>query len=750
MTTLTNTDLKRFTSLGISPTLLGQAQIKRVSALEANSLYGFTSSYGSDLAGVIIPNLSPITGLARTYTLRLDNPPVENGKPKNKYLHSAIDRSFLYFPPSCKDSLDKSTVPVIVVESEKACLAMTEAGKRLGRDWLVIGTSGVWGWKGKIGKLETPDGRGTDERGPLPDLDLVSWEGREAIILFDANTATNPKVRAARWKLAEELVGRGALVKLGNLPVLKSVNGPDDLLQVTGVDQIVAEVLDTAVSFAESARKEALAAIDQIEAQITPLLPEEIKELTRVLATIEDGDTRELLTSRAAQILRGTITKGDLQKRVGASRSDLLKARTETKEHARLAALMNKAVNRVGLARDLEKFFAERLHLPVGAALILAFFTENTWTFELFDTTPYLCLESATPECGKTTVERLLNALCCRPQLASSITEAVLFRLVDARRPTLLLDEAESLEGRSERAEALRSICNEGYKKGGQVARCEGEEREIRWFDVFSPKVFAVIGGVTGTLLSRSIVIHMERAPRNSVRKSTRLRSLERDAKLLRETLESYSLQIRAALIERYEAEPDEGYWPQITDREAEIWGPLLMHARLASPELEVELLHVIEVFSRGKREIEAGDWGIAMTIAALAAIRALEEKTEFVPADLLDSLNDSEAWAATFGKVKNDNRNGKSARVGYFLKKFRLKKTHTVHGSSFSREEALRVLSAHLPETESLPEPTTRSNVNAANGPATVPEPGESGFIYQPRPLAAWEVRMNGAEETE
>ncbi len=40
---------------------------------------------------------------------------------------------------------------------------------------------------------------------------------------------------------------------------------------------------------------------------------------------------------------------------------------------------------------------------------------------------------------------------------------------------------------------------------------------------------------MTGTLLSRSIVIHMERAPRNSVRKSTRLRSLERDAKILRE-----------------------------------------------------------------------------------------------------------------------------------------------------------------------------------------------------------------------
>lgn len=733
MTNLTSADLKRFTDLGISPTLLGQAQIKRVSTLEASSLYGFNGH--GDNAGIIIPNLSPITGHARTYTLRLDNPPVENGKPKNKYLQSARDRSFLYFAPGCKDSLSDKTALVIFVESEKAVLALTDAGKRLGRNWLVIGTSGVWSWKGRIGKVPTSNGQTVDEHGPLPDFGLVSWEGREAIILFDSNTATNSKVRTARWKLAEELVGRGASVKLGNLPALKSVNGPDDLLGVTGIDSIVAEVLDTAATFAETARKEALAAIDQIELKTTPVQLEELAELKRTLAAIEDKDNRDLLISRAAQILRGAIAKGDLQKQVQAGRSLLLAQRAETKEHARLAALKNKAVNRVELARDLEKFFSERLYLPVGAALILTFFAENTYVYESFDTTPYVCLESATPECGKTTVERLLNAVCCRPQLASSITEAVLFRLVDACHPTLLLDEAESLEGRSERAEALRSICNEGYKKGGAVARCEGEEREIRWFDVFSPKVFATIGGLSGTLLSRSIVIHMERAPRNLVRKSTRLRSLERDAKLLRETLEAYGLQVREALVQRYEAEPDEGYWPQITDREAEIWGPLLMHARLAGPELEAELLRVIEVFSKSKREIEAGDWGIAMTIAALDAIRALEERTEFVPADLLDSLAASEAWASTFAKVKNDNRNGKSARVGYFLKKFRLKKTHTIQGNSFSREEALRVLAAHVPECEpSTPKPTSR----------------KSGFVYHPRPVAAWEARMNGVEEAQ
>jgi hypothetical protein len=102
-----------------------------------------------------------------------------------------------------------------------------------------------------------------------------------------------------------------------------------------------------------------------------------------------------------------------------------------------------------------------------------------------------------------------------------------------------LIDEAETLESRSERAEALRAIAHEGYKKGGQVPRCEGEDHEVRWFDVFCPKVFAAIGGLSGALLDRCIVIHLEKAPRASVRKSTRQRALRGDAMQLVTQLEA-------------------------------------------------------------------------------------------------------------------------------------------------------------------------------------------------------------------
>ena len=80
----------------------------------------------------------------------------------------------------------------------------------------------------------------------------------------------------------------------------------------------------------------------------------------------------------------------------------------------------------------------------------------------------------------------------------------------------MLLDEAETLEARSERAECLRAVCHEDYKRGGHVARCEGEEREIRWFSVYSPKVFSAIGCLSGALLARYICLKNLRSPRKS------------------------------------------------------------------------------------------------------------------------------------------------------------------------------------------------------------------------------------------
>lgn len=358
----------------------------------------------------------------------------------------------------------------------------------------------------------------------------------------------------------------------------------------------------------------------------------------------------------------------------------------------------------------------------------------------LFDTVPYLSLESAVPGCGKSTVIRLLDAISCRSRKASSLSEAVMFRLIDAESPTLLIDEAETIDGRSERAEALRAIAHEGYKRGGRVPRCEGEDHEVRWFDVYCPKTFAAIGGLTGALLNRCLVIHMEKAPKGSVRKSTRHRALHRDTRHLVAQLEAYALQASDALCRLYEAEPDCGYWPSITDREAELWGPLLIHARLAGPDAEAKLLAVVDKFSEEKAEIKSADSKIAKTIALLDAILKHPDTT-FTPGDVVPMLAQSEAWGRTLAEVKGRDddsvRISQAAKVGYFLRNFRLrgKKNATGH-MAYESQAAIACLSAHAPQNppKSPQPPSQNHSVVQLAGDSASPEGPEAneGFGCQ------------------
>jgi hypothetical protein len=290
-----------------------------------------------------------------------------------------------------------------------------------------------------------------------------------------------------------------------------------------------------------------------------------------------------------------------------------------------------------------------------------------------------------------------------------------MFRLIDAEGPTLLIDEAETIDGRSERAEALRAIAHEGYKQGGQVPRCQGENHEVCWFDVYCPKTFAAIGGLTGALLDRCLVIHMEKAPKGSVRKSTRHRALHRDSRYLVVQIEGYALQASDALRRLYEAEPDCGYWPSITDREAELWGPLLIHSKLAGPDAEAKLLAVVNKFSDEKALIKSADSKIAQALALLDAI-SKHPDTTFTPGDLVPRLAHSEAWGRTLAEVRGRDddsvRVAQAAKVGYCLRNFRLrgKKNSSGH-MAYERQAAIACLSAHAPQNPpNSPQPPSQN----------------------------------------
>lgn len=153
--------------------------------------------------------------------------------------------------------------------------------------------------------------------------------------------------------------------------------------------------------------------------------------------------------------------------------------------------------------------------LPDGAADAMALWTAGCHVFEAFIHTPRLNLCSPEKGCGKTVILDVIASMTPRPLRTENITPAVLFRLVEANKPVLLLDEVDTYLGD---ADELRGLLNAGHKRGAMAYRCEGENNEVRGFAVFAPAALAGIGALPGTLHDRSIVIRLTRAKPGEVK----------------------------------------------------------------------------------------------------------------------------------------------------------------------------------------------------------------------------------------
>lgn len=203
---------------------------------------------------------------------------------------------------------------------------------------------------------------------------------------------------------------------------------------------------------------------------------------------------------------------------------------------------------------------------------------EGTWY-----TTPRLNIESVEPGSGKTRVLELLGFLGDGTQMIANITPATIYRLVDSRKSTLLIDEVDALF--APRAggdkEDIRSLLNLGYKRGATIPRNERNEKgnfETRDFRIFAPVALAGIGGrVPQTLTSRSVTIRMrKRGPEEHVERF-RTRRVEVEAIPLREALHLWMKAVSGALEDPEPVVPD-----GVEDRAEEVWEPLLAIAEEA------------------------------------------------------------------------------------------------------------------------------------------------------------------------
>lgn len=163
----------------------------------------------------------------------------------------------------------------------------------------------------------------------------------------------------------------------------------------------------------------------------------------------------------------------------------------------------------------MREFYLEHLDLLDNRQFdILTCYTLATWRLEDFNAVPYLFFLGPLSS-GKTRALECLQRLCFRPILAANLTPAVLFRVLEAWKPTMLLDETEIYQQKS--MLEIRSLLNSGYRREGyayRIAYSENGKPKLQSFDVFGFKALAGTRGFTSTLESRCIEIHMQKADR--------------------------------------------------------------------------------------------------------------------------------------------------------------------------------------------------------------------------------------------
>lgn len=543
--------LRQLESSGLDPsTILASGIESLIDAVEAGRRLGWSGP--GPVPSLSIPHFL-LNGEKDGYVLRPDVPHVRKDGRAPKYERAIGTKPRPYSPPCLSRELYRGTGPLLFTEGEKKALKLAQTDPSLA----VIGLPGVT--QGHDVEVKHDGG------GYVLHADILALctQSRRAYICFDSDVVSNPHVLLAEAQLARMLLDQGLDVRLVRVPV------PADGGKA-GIDDHLAAQADPA---AELRRLLESAVSGDPLSRVRGLDPEDDLAAVRLLRDpafpaalrVVDRATRDVVT--AALRHERKITRAAVTEYTEAFSAKLSRPKTPVEPP------WPEPVTTVEILRELVSVLERFVVLPPGAATAIGLWILHTYVLDYVEITPRLAVISPTMRCGKSTLLRLLSCLVHKPFATASTTPAVVFRVIEARRPTLLIDEADSfLDDREE----LRGIVNEGHHAAGVVTRCVGDEHDVTEFHVFAPVALAAIKDLPRTILDRSIVVQMRRKmPSEKVERFVRM---ARHALLpIPRKLARWASDLGNALAQVRPVVPD-----GLNDRQQDNWDSLLALADLA------------------------------------------------------------------------------------------------------------------------------------------------------------------------
>lgn len=361
--------------------------------------------------------------------------------------------------------------------------------------------------------------------------------------------------------------------------------------------------------------------------------------------------------------------------------------------------------------------------MPAGAPEVVALWVVHAHSHAAAEVSALLAVTSPTPECGKTVLLTLLQALVPRQVTGSNITAASLFRVVEKYRPTLLIDEADTFLRDND---DLRGVLDSGHTRAGAyVVRTVGEQHEPAVFRTWAPKAIALIGKLPATLASRSIHVELKRLAPGERVVPLRLHQLDALLPLRRRTARWAADHLEELRV--FEPEIP----PTLYGRAADNWRSLLAIADIAGGEWPQRARQAAVTLSATAGEQTAG-------ILLLEDVRQLfrDRGDRLATADILAALNDMDArpwpeWSR--GRELTAHGLGKLlSPFGITSRTIRLGSTPNSTPKGYLEEQFVDTFARYLPPCVSATPP--QPAVRAENSPSLSATPSDLVADTKPR----------------
>jgi hypothetical protein len=226
----------------------------------------------------------------------------------------------------------------------------------------------------------------------------------------------------------------------------------------------------------------------------------------------------------------------------------------------------------------------------------------HTHFMDVWETTPRIAFLSAEPASGKSRALEITELLVPSPVLTVNVSPSYIFRKVGSEKgATILYDEIDTVFGpKAKDNEEVRGLLNAGYRKGATAGRCvvKGNIIETEDLPAYAAVALAGLGWLPDTILSRSIVVRMrKRLPSETVEPYRRKLHASEGGRV-RTSIELWARSIKDEI-----KEPP--LPPDIVDRDADVWEPLITIATAAGGDWPERTLKAARTLIAAGRDLE-------------------------------------------------------------------------------------------------------------------------------------------------